>query len=408
MAVALRDLINNPTAAELELVARYAMLPEDPRRERAFSAFAASGLPHRRMEAWKWTDFKAALKEVASPKGKSAADPLASDDALTFTFTPKGVTFPKNLPNGLRMLPKAEALAFPDAEDLPLGAMTAALSGHKSAPGTLMFEVTGSIEERVHFVFAGAGEANFGRVQMLVRDGASISISDSHLGGAGLSSALFEFDVKSNAKLTRTSYQRGGKNEAVNITGRIELETNAVYEQNILAFGAKVSRIETRLTHHKAGAKAVLNAAYLAGDGYHVDLTSFVRHNAPACATEQLTKGAVRAGGKGIFQGKFFVPKIVGQKTDADMQHQALLLEEGAEVFAKPELEIYADDVECAHGNTCGAMDETALFYMRQRGISEDDARALLTEAFVSEPLQDVPEELQPILLDSVQNWMRG
>ncbi|MEL7284493.1 MAG: SufD family Fe-S cluster assembly protein, partial [Pseudomonadota bacterium] len=93
---------------------------------------------------------------------------------------------------------------------------------------------------------------------------------------------------------------------------------------------------------------------------------------------------------------------------DADMQHQALLLEDGAVVFAKPELEIYADDVECAHGNTSGALDPNQLFYLRQRGIPETQARALLTEAFIAEALEDASESVQEAMLDTARDFLRG
>ena len=137
-------------------------------------------------------------------------------------------------------------------------------------------------------------------------------------------------------------------------------------------------------------------------------LTSEVRHADTDCITNQLTKGAVRDGGRGVFQGKFKVPRIVGQRTSADMQHNALLLENGAEVFAKPELEIYADDVECAHGNTSGQMDENALFYMRQRGIPEAVAKAMLTEAFVAEALETAHDVAREALLETARSWLRG
>ena len=111
-------------------------------------------------------------------------------------------------------------------------------------------------------------------------------------------------------------------------------------------------------------------------------------------------------GGTGVFQGKFHVPRTVGQYTDADMQHQALLLEDGAQVFAKPELEIYADDVECAHGNTSGALDEDQLFYLRARGIPEPQARALLTEAFIAEALEDSHESVVEAMLETARAFL--
>jgi Fe-S cluster assembly protein SufD len=124
--------------------------------------------------------------------------------------------------------------------------------------------------------------------------------------------------------------------------------------------------------------------------------------------TQQLVKGAVRAGGRGVFQGKIVVDRGA-QKTDARQHHQALLLEEGAEAFAKPELIINADDVQCAHGNTIGALDEQALFYMRQRGLPEAEARALLTEAFLLEALpEDLDAGLRDELAGRVSAWLRA
>lgn len=405
MTTPLRDLIKNPTPAELELVARYAMQPEDARRERAFSAFAETGLPHRRMEAWRWSDFKAQVKGVESPSEPSRHDPLEEGAAAVFRFTPTGFDYPKKLPAGLRMLAKPEAQAFGGAEDMPLGALAAALSGSAERPATLMLEVTGSDMPRIHFAFDGVGEANFGRVVVLIRPGAALTVSESYTGGAGFSSILFEYGVQDKAQLNRVVYQRGADDEAIAVNAVINLEESAEVHQTVLAFGAKIARIETRVTHQKENAKAILNAAYLAGAGKHIDLTSHVRHGAQHCVTEQVTKGAVLDGGTGVFQGKFHVPRKAGQYTAADMQHQALLLEQGAVVFAKPELEIYADDVECAHGNTCGALDENQLFYMRQRGIPEAEARGLLTRAFVMEALEGAGM-LGDILGHEVSAWL--
>lgn len=405
MTTPLRDLIKNPTSAELELVARYGMLPKDERRERVFSAFAETGLPHRRMEQWRWCDFKGKLKAVENPTNASSDDPLADGATVVFRFTPTGFEYPDDLPGGLRMFAKPEAQALGGAEDMPMGALAAALSGGASKPGTLMLEVSGSNVPRVHFVVEGEGEANFARVVVLVRPAGSVTISESYLGGAGLTSSLFEYGVQEKGKVERVVYQRGSDDETIAVTAAVHLDDEAEFKQTVLSFGAQLARIETRVTHQKEQSRAVLNAAYLAGKGHHVDLTSQVRHGARYCVTEQLTKGAVMAGGTGVFQGKFHVPRNVGQHTNADMQHNALLLEEGAAVFAKPELEIYADDVECAHGNTCGAMDPMQLFYLRQRGIPEAEARALLTRAFLNEALDDAGV-LGDVLANEVAAWL--
>ena len=406
MKPALRDLIANPSAAELELIARYAMLPEDARRERAFSGFAMNGLPHRRMERWKWTDFKRAVPEVEAAKSPAMTDPLAGLEAARFVFDGTDVRVPE-LPKGVRVIEKAEPLAIDGAEDMPLMAMTAALAGTASF-SMLLIEVTETVDTPLHFVFAASGnELGLARVKMVVREGADVSVIESHLGGAGLNSALLEFDVKSGAHLQRTVFQDAGDDQAQAITGAALLGASAEMTQTMLAFGAKISRLETLIIHEGQNAEVTLNTAYLAGPGRHVDVTTEVRHTDTDCVTSQLTKGAVRDGGKGVFQGKFVVPRIVGQRTSADMQHNALLLENGAEVFAKPELEIYADDVECAHGNTCGQMDDNALFYMRQRGIPEAVAKALLTEAFVAEALESAHALVHGTLLETARAWLK-
>lgn len=399
MTATLKELIRDPTVAELELVARYAGLKADPRRERLFEAFAKTGLPHRRIEGWRWSDFRAAVKTLDASKMPPAADPLAGEVA-TLRFTPAGYTAPKSLPPGLRLLPKDEVQAAGGAEDFPLGALAAALSN-----GTLLAEVSGEAPVHLHMVFSGPGAINASRIVFLLRPGAELHVSESHLGGAALSAALIEFTLQNGARLRRTVYQKGGPGEAQAITALIEQDAGAETTQTVLAFGAGVTRLETYLTHRETGSNAILNAAYLAGKGYHCDLTSQVRHGAPACVTRQLTKGAVLDGGRGVFQGKFIVPRNAGQQSDASMQHNALLLEEGAEVFAKPELEILADDVQCAHGNTSGALDANQLFYLRQRGIPLEKARALLTEAFIAEALETAGEH-EEALCTQASEWL--
>lgn len=405
MTAALRDLIANPTPAELELIALFGSQPEDARRERLFKAFAITGLPHRRLEAWKWTDFKAALSNLRQQEGPVAIDPLPHNDALVFRFSPNGFSLPEKMPDGLRVLQKKDVQALGAAEDVPLGALAASLAGGRSGPATLLIEVSSADLPRLHFEFSGQGETGFARIEIVVRPGAALTLSESYLAGTSFKATTLDITLQKNAWVNRTVFQRGAAGEAVASTALVHLEAESVFEQTILAFGARVARLETRLVHREPGAKATLNAAYLVGKGLHADITTHVRHGANSCVTRQLTKGAVLNKGTGVFQGKFHVPRTAGQYTDADMQHKALALEDGATIFAKPELEIYADDVECAHGNTCGALDDDQMFYMRQRGLPEPVARALLTEAFISEALERAGA-LEPVLRYEAQIWL--
>ncbi len=403
----LKDKFRNPGPAELELIARYAMLPESGQRERAFEAFAETGLPHRRMEAWKWTDFKAAIKAVEASQSEAQCAPLPGAGQSVIELSASGITLPDSVPEGIQLHQRHDAQALGDAEEVPLGAMTAALAGRVGGLDTLIIEVTGEVAAPLHIVTRGdRDETNFARVSVFVRPGSTLDLLESHIGGAGFSSYLTEITVQDGGSMSRTVLQRGSEDEAQAITAIVTLGDKSKYTQTALAFGAKVVRLETRLTHQESGSLATLNGAYLCAKGFHADFTSHVRHGAPSSATRQITKGAVLEGGTGVFQGKFHVPRTIGQHTDADMQHHALLLQHGAAVFAKPELEIYADDVECAHGNTSGALDPNQLFYMRQRGIPEAQARAMLTEAFIAEALEDASDSVRDAMRDAARSFL--
>lgn len=166
----------------------------------------------------------------------------------------------------------------------------------------------------------------------------------------------------------------------------------SVFRQIVVSTGSRFQRIETHVLHAGHGASVELNGAYLLGGQAHCDLTTRVQHIAPDGVTRQLTRGLVRDRATGVFQGRILVDQGA-DGTDAQMQHQALILSDGARVRAKPELEIYADDVQCAHGNTIGALDEAALFFCQARGMPEPLARALLTQAFVLPVVETLDDE---------------
>lgn len=208
------------------------------------------------------------------------------------------------------------------------------------------------------------------------------------VGDDGLDARALEIDVRDGASLSLVTIQRDG--DVALAHRKVRLGQGATFRQFIIADGAKYARIETEIDVAGAGAKVELNGIYFAAKGKHVDLTSQVILQADHAEVRQIVRGVARKGGRGVFQGRFKVERAA-QKADAKMEHNALLLEEGAEIFAKPELEIYADDVQCAHGNTAGQLDEAAVFYLRQRGLPEIEARAMITRAFLVEA---VPEWL--------------
>lgn len=220
-----------------------------------------------------------------------------------------------------------------------------------------------------------------------------------------LDARAFDFTVARGASLTRIVLQTGAATALS--TARVRLAPEARYRQFVLAEGGKLARIETHVSVEGEGASVELNGIYMCAAGRHADLTSTIEHQVANGQTRQLIKGVARDGGRGVFQGKIVVAHGA-QKTDARQYHHGLLLEDGAEIFAKPELLIHADDVQCAHGNTAGGLDESALFYLRSRGVPEPQARALLIEAFLVDAIPaGLPAEIDAELRDRIQAWLR-
>ena len=139
----------------------------------------------------------------------------------------------------------------------------------------------------------------------------------------------------------------------------------------------------------------------------HHDLTTAIYHDVPNCTSKQIVRGVLGGESTGVFQGKVRVAPDA-QKTDGYQISQSLLLDDDSQFLAKPELEIYADDVACSHGSTCGAIDEEALFYLRSRGLLEKEATNLLTLAFLAEALGEVEnEDIADLINDRLEGWLK-
>jgi Fe-S cluster assembly protein SufD len=244
------------------------------------------------------------------------------------------------------------------------------------------------------------------RIRVEAAEGVEVTLVDTGLATSGLSTALLEIVVAGGAKVTRITLQDGGSAAIDLVHAHVTIAAGGLYEATALTFGGRFARAETFATLQGQGAHCRIDGAYLLSGNGHADATTRIIHRAEGGTTRELFKGAVKDKARGVFQGKILVERAA-QKTDARQNHHALMLSEGAEVDAKPELEIYADDVACAHGNTVGALDESALFYMRQRGIPLVQARALLVQAFVTEVLDIITHEgARDWLSGRVEAWM--
>jgi Fe-S cluster assembly protein SufD len=320
---------------------------------RAIETGDLTALPSRRDEDWRWTDIAGQVLTLppASPEGVASGpgpfDALADETVL--------------IVNGR-------------------GPAAIALSGKRTLA--------------MRLVSASEGAAHAARVAISVAEGSDITLLESHEGHAGgyLAHAGLAIDIADGASLERIVLAADAA-DAISISqARVTLAPGATFAQTVLTTGARRQRIETHVAHPGGGAHVRMDGAYLLSDRRHADITTGVEHLGRDGTTSQLVKGMVADQGRAVFQGRIVVVKGA-DGTDARMGHHALIASERAEVDAKPELLIFADDVQCAHGNTIGALDDEALFYIRQRGIPEAEARSLLTSAFVAEVVDRIGHE---------------
>lgn len=371
------------TSAEEKLAAS---LPDGELAE----ALRAHGLPNRRVEQWKWSDLRAVMKEARAPSIPLAAESIPSFDALkevagTNIILGNGVLRDAaSLPAGLTVTQlEAEPILWPD---LPVASLATSAT-------RLVITITQTLEAPIILRRVSRGDGSHAdRVLINIADGVKATIIETHeLADTVFANSLTELSVGQGAEVTRLVLQ-SGVDDAVSVhTSRLSVAQDAKLHQLCLSGGGAFSRQETHLDY-QGTAEVRLDGLYRLNGKRHHDMTTQVRHDVPDAVTRQLVKGIVDDQARGIFQGKFYVAQE-GQQTDAQMAHHALVLSGEAAVNAKPELEIYADDVECAHGNTVGALDAEALFYLRQRGLDERQARHMLTHAFAAEVFDEVEDD---------------
>lgn len=201
-----------------------------------------------------------------------------------------------------------------------------------------------------------------------------------------------EIYIGRNAKLHYYKRQDEALKAAHTALNSVRIKENGCFESYCFQSGADLARHETKISLREPHARADVNAVYVMSGWATIDTTTDVEHNAPHTFSNQLVKGVVGGQARGVFQGKIHIaPDAV--KTEGYQLHKALLLSDTAEVDVKPELEIYADDVKCSHGAASGELDEEQMFYMRSRGISEEEARRLLIDAFIFEVFENIENE---------------
>jgi Fe-S cluster assembly protein SufD len=404
-------------------------------REAAFDVFAKAGLPHRRVEEWKYTDLRALMREAkplaappdaaAKARAKTAAAMLGDLEARRLVFV-DGVFVPElsdiaKIEAGLRVGSLADALCAGDSaltahlgKLAPTGDVAVALNTALMGDGAVIYAAPGAtIERPLHLVFVSSEKpvATFTRSVMVVEPGARVMLIESYEGPAGSDyqvNAAIELFVGDGAHVDYVKTIGEGA-EAMHVsTLAAAIGAKARFNSFTFTAGGAVVRNQLYLRFDGEDTVAGIRGATLVRGRQHADTTLMATHIARGCQSREMFKAVLDDEAHSVFQGRIVV-RQGAQKTDAKMMTQALLLSERAEADNKPELEIFADDVQCGHGATAGALDDELKFYLMARGIPAAEAESLLIQAFLGEAIEGIEDAgLREALIESVAAWLKA
>lgn len=403
-------------------------------RRQAFDAYARLGLPHRRIEDWKYTDLRVLMREVlplaaapdtAALKRAAAALKLHAIPGIRLMVLVDGVFAPKlsetaDLGKDISIRTLREAL---EAGDAALQAQLfapdnsdamVALNSAMMTDGVVIEVADGAVIPLplhvVHIASGAAPAAMFTRSLIRVGKHATATLVESYIGAEGAKAYQVHdslvVSIGDGARLDHVRLVEDSR-EAFNISSAVvTLGANAHFNTFGMTTGSLVSRYQAVIAVAGEGSRVETNGVNLLNGRQHADTTLFLDHAVPNCSSNEIFRAVLDDRGHSVFQGRIIVrPKA--QKTAAKMMTRALLLSDEAEADNKPELEIFADDVTCGHGATTGALDDSLLFYLRARGLSEKEAQALLIQAFVGEAIEQIANDaLRELTISAAQRWL--
>lgn len=433
------------TKAEQDLGRRFAgMAPALPggdwvsalRRE-AIGAFEALGLPGRRVEAFKYTDLRQRITE-AFPMGGDAAEispaslaralgPLADLDADRLVLVDGAFSATLSETSGFGDVAEVMALAplLAKAPQWLAGKFSSdrlgtydgvtALNTAFMSDGVLLKIKPGCRARRpillVHARASGTPSATFTRSILAIEEASSATVIEAFVAidgaGPGQGNSFADVTVAKGGRLDHVVCRigDGAEQDVAHTTATIGSE--ARYRMFQLIAGAQLARHQTLLKLVSEGGSAEVAGVLLGSGRDHIDASLVVDHVAPGCQSREFFKAVLADAARGVFQGKAIV-RPGAQKTDGQMLAHALMLGEEAEFDSKPELEIYADDVQCGHGSTCSDLDPNQMFFCQSRGLSEAEARALLMRGFAGDVIDRIDNETVRAALGDVAGLWLG
>ena len=385
------------------------------RRQAGAARFEAMGFPTRRDEEWKYTDVRSiaqgnfALADNAEFSQATAATLTLPLEAHRLTFVDgvfsASLSDLENLPEGLQVLPLSRALeANHEAVGGPLGRLTgvefspfAALNTAFMEEGAVIRIAAGCVVEKpiiVQFLSRANVQPTMCHPRVLVEAAgrSEATVIEHYIGekdAQNFTNVVGEFMLDRGAILQHYKLQEAPLGDYHVASMHVEQNRDSRYTSYSLNLGGALVRNDLISDLNGQGAETNFLGLFFGQDRQHVDNHTKVNHNAPLTFSNENYKGILDDRAHGVFNGKVYV-KRDSQKIEGYQSNQNLLLSDRARIDAKPELEIYADDVKCSHGTTTGQLDEEAVFALRTRGIDEATARALLTLAFAGEVLEEV------------------
>lgn len=403
-------------------------------REGAIGSFAAAGFPTPRVETWKYTN----LNRLA----RGAFDPLAeieapAVDAWSGLFVDgcdrivivngrvdTAASTVGELAEGVIVSALSDAIEEIDpalekqlAKIAPSeGAPLVALNTAFMRDGLVLRLADGTVLERpvqvVHIVDSGdTALALHPRTLVVAGDNSQATVIETFAGADGTgywTNAVTEIRLGRNASVQHLKRQSESTTAYHTALTQVRLDSDARFSSVALAVGGLLSRNEVKVAFEGEGAACKLSGGALLRGRQHADSTTEADHRVPHTNSDQVFRNVLDDNAHSVFQGGVIVRQDA-QKTDSSQSNRNLLLSAGAQADTKPELQIFADDVKCAHGATVGDLDEAAMFYLESRGIPPKQAKALLIEAFIGEILEDVADGVARDHLESaVGDWMTG
>jgi len=387
-------------------------------RADALVRFIQTGLPHRRVEWWKYTDLaprvEAGLVPAKPTPGTSRPRIALSPASAIEVELSEGVVtrLPQaGLPDGLEVMALRDALAVPSLWLRPwLQPGAGAIDNLNLAfatDGVLIRAGRGckiSQPITIRSWMSTPGAMAHVRNVVELEEGAELTLIEIDQAGAdrqSFATSRTSFDLAKAAKFHHIRIIAGTERAITIRSDAIDLGVDADYRGLVLTGGPGLSRQDMTVRLNGEGARYDVACGYAAGSGQLADVSQEIMHAAPRTVSRILVKGIASGSGHGVVQGRVHVTKTA-QQTDSHQLARGLMLTPGAEIDHRPELEIYADDVKCGHGAAVGALDDSQLFYLQSRGIPAGDARNLLVGAFFAELTARVPDTLR----EDLEAWI--